>query len=80
MTLQHNNRIRRRGGKEVVREAQAFNLTVMRSREPNEAEIRQRAHEIYLGRNGVPGNPVVDWLQAEVELRARAGFPGARGA
>ena len=80
MTLQHNNRIRRRSGKEIVREAQAPNLTVMLNREPTEAEIRQRAHEIYLGRNGVPGNPVIDWLQAELELRARGGLSGARGA
>jgi hypothetical protein len=38
---------------------------------PTEDEIRQRAHEIYLGRNGAPGNADVDWLQAEIELRTR---------
>lgn len=39
--------------------------------EPTEAEIRQRAFEISLTRNGAPSDPVADWLQAEKELRAR---------
>jgi hypothetical protein len=39
-------------------------------RGPTEHEIRQRAHEIYLRRAGAPGNPELDWLQAEIELRA----------
>jgi hypothetical protein len=33
------------------------------------AEIERRAYEIYLSRNGTPGDPVADWLQAERELR-----------
>ena len=33
-----------------------------------EDQIRARAYEIYLERNGEPGNPVEDWLQAEAEL------------
>jgi hypothetical protein len=37
------------------------------------AEVQRRAYEIYLGRNGAPGDAVSDWLQAERELRdARA--------
>ncbi|NUQ46113.1 MAG: DUF2934 domain-containing protein [Phycisphaerae bacterium] len=32
--------------------------------------IRQRAHEIYLSRDGAAGCAEVDWLQAEMELRA----------
>ncbi len=36
---------------------------------PKEEEIRRRAHEIFLARNGAPGDPVDDWLQAERELR-----------
>lgn len=32
--------------------------------------IRCRAYEIYLGRNGGPGDHVSDWNQAEQELRA----------
>ncbi|HRX84184.1 MAG TPA: DUF2934 domain-containing protein [Phycisphaerae bacterium] len=39
--------------------------------EPTEDEIRQRAFEISLTRNGAPGDPMADWLQAEQELRAR---------
>ena len=78
MTLQHNNRIRRRSGKQVVREAQAPKLTVMLDHEPTEAEIRQRAHEIYLSRGDVRGDPMTDWLRAEQELRACAPLPGAR--
>ncbi len=40
------------------------------SHEPTEEEIRRRAHEIYLARNGAPGHEVEDWLQAELELRS----------
>lgn len=38
--------------------------------DPSPAEIRRRAHALYLARNGAPGDPVADWLQAERELRA----------
>ena len=34
-------------------------------------QVRRRAHEIYLVRGGKPGDPLLDWLQAEKELRAR---------
>lgn len=30
--------------------------------------IRRRAYEIFLGRNGGPGDHVSDWIQAEQEL------------
>lgn len=30
--------------------------------------IRARAYEIYEARNGAPGDPTSDWLQAEREL------------
>jgi Protein of unknown function (DUF2934) len=33
-------------------------------------QIKCRAHEIYLVRGGKPGNPLLDWLQAEKELNA----------
>jgi len=39
---------------------------------PTEEQVRQRAHEIFLARNGSPGDPVADWLQAERELRESA--------
>ena len=35
----------------------------------NESEIATRAYEIFKARNGEPGDPVSDWLQAERELR-----------
>jgi len=43
---------------------------------PTEAQIRQRAYEIYVSRNGAPGNPDWDWQQAELELRARIALLG----
>jgi hypothetical protein len=36
-----------------------------------EDEIRQRAYEIYLERNGSPGDQHQDWLTAEREVLAR---------
>lgn len=33
-----------------------------------EQKIAQRAYEIYLDRNGAPGNPLEDWVRAEREL------------
>jgi hypothetical protein len=36
--------------------------------EPTKAMIRERAYHIYLARNGAPGDPTSDWLQAEREL------------
>ncbi len=35
-----------------------------------EEQIRQRAYEIFLRRNGGPGDSRSDWLQAEAELRS----------
>lgn len=37
---------------------------------PTHEEISRRAYEIYLERNGAPGDPHSDWLQAEAELAA----------
>jgi len=36
--------------------------------QPTPEQIRQRAYEIYVSRNGTPGDEVQDWLQAEREL------------
>ena len=36
---------------------------------PSREEIRRRAYEIYLQRDGFGGNELDDWLQAETELR-----------
>jgi hypothetical protein len=35
---------------------------------PAQEEIAQRAYQIYLERNGAPGNPFEDWVRAEREL------------
>jgi len=35
----------------------------------SDSEIALRAYEIFKARNGEPGDPVSDWLQAERELR-----------
>jgi len=35
---------------------------------PSEEQVRARAFEIYLRRNGGPGDAQSDWLQAEREL------------
>ena len=49
----------------------ASSKTVTKSRTktmPTEDQIRARAFEIYLARNGGPGDAHADWLQAEREL------------
>jgi hypothetical protein len=40
---------------------------------PTQEEIQLRAYQIYLERNGAPGNPYDDWTQAERELTAKPG-------
>lgn len=71
MTLRHMNRIQRTSGREVVKELVDAQSDEPDNSEPTESEIRKRAHEIYLSRNGAAGSAVLDWLQAETELRAR---------
>lgn len=34
-------------------------------------KIALRAYEIYLARNGAPGNPLEDWVRAEREILAK---------
>lgn len=41
--------------------------------EPTHEAIRKRAYEIYLNRKGTPGDPTLDWLQAEQEIKAEMG-------
>jgi hypothetical protein len=38
---------------------------------PSLEEIRQRAYEIHVERGGAYGQDLEDWLQAEVELKAK---------
>jgi hypothetical protein len=35
-------------------------------------QIELRAYEIYLQRNGAPGDPLADWVRAEHEVMAAA--------
>lgn len=70
MTVQHPNRIRRGSGNQAVCELEKIEVAEPFDNHPTEEEIRHRAHEIYMSRNGAPGNAALDWLQAEIELRA----------
>lgn len=47
---------------------------------PSSDDIALRAYEIYLSRNGAPGDPLADWLQAEQELMPRVPRPRRRPA
>ena len=38
---------------------------------PTQEEIQLRAYQIYLERNGAPGNAFDDWTRAEQELLAK---------
>lgn len=72
------NRIRKRGGDEAIRETQADALAPQEAADaeavwrqagrPPTALIRSRAYEIYIERNGGPGDALSDWLRAEAEL------------
>ena len=39
---------------------------------PIQEQIARRAYEIYLQRNGAPGDPMEDWTRAEQEILAAA--------
>ena len=47
---------------------------------PTHEEIAMRAYQIYLQRNGAPGNPLEDWTRAERELIAGNGKPRRKAA
>jgi hypothetical protein len=38
--------------------------------DPTDTDIARRAYQIFLARNGEPGDALADWLQAEEELKA----------
>jgi hypothetical protein len=44
---------------------------------PSHEEIRRRAYEIYLERDGLPGDALDDWLRAGRELQKVAAFKRA---
>ncbi len=52
------------GGRDASREAPA-------PAESTNAEIRQRAYEVFVRRGGAPGDAVSDCLSADLELEAR---------
>lgn len=41
---------------------------------PSQEDIRRRAYDIFLARDGRPGDPVRDWLEAEAQLRRERGL------
>ena len=45
------------------------------SEAPTREEIELRAYQIYVERDGAPGQDVGDWLQAERELVEKYGKP-----
>lgn len=67
--LHHENRIRRESGKSAIQQASQGATEAGVVRPPSEPEIRTRAYEKYVSRGGVQGDPLVDWLEAERELR-----------
>lgn len=44
---------------------------------PTEDQIRARAYQLFIERGCVPGNPVVDWLDAEQQLIEEIGSQAA---
>lgn len=46
---------------------------------PSDEEVRRRAHEVYLARNGGQGDAMSDWLTAERELRRQRRMDEERG-
>ncbi len=73
MKLHHENRIQRTAGRQVDCQVRVAEASGRDNSDSLETEIQRRAHEIYVSRKGEPGNALLDWLQAEIELRARKG-------
>jgi len=46
---------------------------------PTVEQIKVRAYQKYCARNGAPGNPIIDWLEAEFELRGAPRDPAEHG-
>ncbi|MGB9234245.1 MAG: DUF2934 domain-containing protein [Terriglobales bacterium] len=66
---------------EVVKNLQATAVAATKTavHTPNanlDEEIRRRAYELYLQRNGTAGDPNRDWIVAEHEVRARHATAG----
>ena len=48
--------------------------------QPTTEEIALRAYQIYLERNGAPGNALEDWTRAERELLVKSSGPRGKPA
>jgi hypothetical protein len=59
---------RRRPAKAKAESAASTPETGGTAAAPSEVEVARRAYEIFLDRDGAPGDPVADWLRAEREL------------
>ena len=68
MTQRRGSRIRQPSKEQVLPESDTAAAGELADNS-HTAEIERRAYEIYLSRNGAPGDPVADWVQAERELR-----------
>jgi len=49
------------------------------SNQPTREEIALRAYQLYLKRDGAPGNEFEDWMQAERQLLGENGKPHRKG-
>jgi hypothetical protein len=56
---------------EVRKNVTPINLAVKKANVDLDEEIRRRAYELYLERQGTAGDQAQDWLRAEREVRAR---------
>jgi hypothetical protein len=69
-----NQKAARHGPNEELMARTNGNGLSLKSKSPSarklspQEKIAQRAYEIYLERNGAPGNPLEDWVRAEREL------------
>lgn len=53
-------------------DAETIHRTPFRRHEPSHHDIERRAYELYEKRNGAEGSEILDWLEAERELRLAA--------
>jgi hypothetical protein len=57
-------RHRQNGAEQIT----AKEMTTANAASAWQEQVRKRAYELYLARNGGPGSEVQDWLQAQAEL------------
>lgn len=59
-----------------AREPDSAELGEQTGRDGEDENVRRRAYEIYLSRDGAAGDPDADWLTAEREIRGGRGQDG----